>query len=543
MKTNQNLRAAVWYYYRRALPALLICIGLSLAFGLITVSENGLSNLTMVGANGRIFWMFFMLFSAKSLDNVFLQTSISRKTQYKALLGFLPFGALAAAVNMLLVCGSILLYNATMEEQLKQFSSIPKEDFPFSIFYYTNGFSEDTAAGTLLVLALVLSTIKILRGMVFGVLLAKLLRKLSQQKLSKPIMILIVGSVIVLLFMLSMLGEGGLSGRGTGIFNFIRTVFFGNGGTSATLSVLFADIMMLCIYLLLLRLCDGAGHLQKKRVVRNCVSIAILLVLCVLNTCFFTPAAVNLLECQPVKYYDSETGKEQKIYNYKPSETAFRLLHFQRKFATPTYKQNLDWHLFRFYYMAPMIDDYMSQRVPDYESTAVDYANYADGAALLDDLLAHQLKTDYYNALPLITPADSTFNQNRIQYDANKNLLKAAIAYHCSNGNFERGVQIFEEGMASDDLTNFNTVEKYGELLQEFFGKDAAVSAWAAEQYEFLANACIQQAEKLEAATEPGIYVIEPWRNTAEKYRTNADLLRAGEPLDSEPVDLNALNA
>lgn len=541
MKTNQKLRAAVWYYYRRALPALLICTGISLLFGLVTAPGNGLSRLTMFGVNGRFFWMLFMLFSAKSFENVFLQTSISRKTQYKAFLRFLPFGVLVATLNMLLVCGSILLHNALLDEQLKRFSYVPIEDLPFSVFHYTNGFSEDTAGGTLLLLALVLSTLKILRGMVFGVLLAKLLQKFSQQKLSKPIKILIVGSVLVLLFMLSMLGEGGLTSvLGSGIFYFICTVFFGNGGASATLSVLFADILMLCIYLLLLRLLDGAGHLQKKRVVRSGVSIAVLLVLCVLNTCFCTPAAVNLLECHPEKYYDSETGKDKTAYNLQPNETAFRLLQMQRKFATPTYKQNLDWHLFRFYYMPATIDCYMSQKVPNYKSTAVDYVYYADGAALLDGLLAYQIKTEYYYNLPLISPANNTFNQDWMRYETNKNILEATMAYHCSNQNPERSMQLFEDAMANDDLTDFNTVKKYGGLLSVFFTDEADVAAWVTEQYDFLADICIQKAEEVEASAEPGLYAFAPWRDIGEKYRKNADALRAGETLEIYSFDLNA---
>lgn len=479
-------KATIGYYYKRALLPLFICTAVFAVFTLLTARENIIQSATAFGFNGRFFWCAYMFFAYKGFENLFDQQSVSRKARFCALVGFLPFSVLVAAVNLLLCYGGILLYNHYCQTQiLKNLSAvfwkycmISDAEIPRHLFLGLTGISENGSTGALLALGILLCALSVMRGMAFGVLLARLFRKLPR----RIVFLLALGgtaifaAICVLITLQSTATDAYFWGLAAGSF------FFGNGGANATLSVLFADVYMLCLYLILLRLTDGTVHVQKpnfrKQIARAAIGFALILVLGVCNMLLCTPTLVNALERTKTLRTDN-TGKPVAEYTYAPDERALRLLRLQTKLALPAYRISCLSALAQNYYLDGTLES----------------LSYADGAAIYDELLqtfensVGNLTVDF----PLLYPVTDTFSpaeKANTPYTKKNEVLADACLYFSSHGEPARAKRAYEAVVQPEDFWGTHDIfmcEAALNCITPYFDNEQD-RLWAAEQFDVLAD-------------------------------------------------------
>ncbi|MGN0519609.1 MAG: hypothetical protein ACI4LB_02605 [Candidatus Fimenecus sp.] len=512
-------KATVRYDYRRALLPLCICTAVFAIFTWLTARDNIIQSATAFGFNGRFFWCAYMFFAYKGFENLFDQQSVSQKTRFRALVGFLPFSGLVAAANLLLCYGGILLYNHYCQTQILQNSSavlwkyfmISDAEIPRHLFFGLTGISGNGSAAFLIVLGLLLCALSVIRGMLFGVLLARLFHKLPR----RIAFLLALGGtaifagVCVLINLQSTATDTYFCGLAVGSF------LFGNGGANATLSVLFADVYMLCLYLILLRLTDGTVFRRKstfrKQITRAAIGCALILVLGVCNVLLCTPTLVNALERTKTLRTDHK-GNPVAEYTYAPDERAFRLLRLQTKFALPAYRISC---------LSALAQNY-------YIDGTLEYLSYADGAAVFDELLqtfdnsANKLTVDF----PLLYPAADTFaaveNANT-PYEEKSEILANACLYFSKHGDIERAKRAYEAVVQPDFLIGRHDIFMCAATLNciTLYIDNEQDRLWAAEQFDALAD-----------ITEKAQYEYSDSDNA--RFRQSAAELRGEEISDSE---------
>ncbi|MGN0571857.1 MAG: hypothetical protein ACI4K9_06725 [Candidatus Fimenecus sp.] len=479
-------KATVRYYYRRALLPLCICTAVFAFFTWLTARDNTIQSATAFGFNGKFFWCAYMFFAYKGFENLFDQQSVSRKTRFRALVGFLPFSGLVAAVNLLLCYGGILLYNHYGQTQILQNSNavywkyclISDAEIPWRLFLGLTGISETGNAAVLIVLGLLLCALSVMRGMLFGVLLARLFHKLPR----RIAFLLALGStaifagVCILINLQSTATDTYFCGLAAGSF------LFGNGGANATLSVLFADVYMLCLYLILLRLTDGTVFRRKstfrKQMTRVAIGFVLILVLGVCNVLLCTPTLVNALERTKTLHTDHK-GNPVAEYTYAPNERAFRLINLQTKFALPAYRISC---------LSALAQNYYLGGTPECLS-------YADGAAVFDELLqTFEKKSSYLTVdFPLLYPAADTFaaveNANA-PYTKKTEVLADACLYFASHGEPARAKRAYSAVIRPEDFVGTHEIFMCEASLNciTLYSDNEQDCLWAAEQFDALAD-------------------------------------------------------
>lgn len=515
-------KATVRYYYRRALLPLCICTAVFAVFTWLTARDNGIQSATAFGFNGRFFWCAYMFFAYKGFENLFDQQSVSRKARFRALVGFLPFSGLVAAVNVLLCYGGILLYNHDCQTQILQNSSavfwkyclISDAEIPWHLFLGLTRISENGSAAFLIALGVLLYALSVMRGMLFGVLLARLFHKLPR-RIAFLLGIggtAILAGVCVLITVQSSATDAYFCGLAAGSF------LFGNGGANATLSVLFADVYMLCLYLILLRLTDGTVFRNKanfrRQITRAAIGFALIFVLGVCNVLLCTPTLVNALERTKTLRTDN-TGKPVAEYTYAPDERAFRLINLQKKFALPAYRISC---------LSALAQNY-------YVDGTLECLSYADGAAVFDELLqtfddrrVDQLTVNF----SMLYPTADTFSpveNASTPYEEKSEILANACLYFSKHGDIERAKRAYEAVVQPDFLIErrrhdifmcaaaLNCITLYIDSEQD--------RLWVAEQFDALAD-----------ITEKAQYEYSDSDNA--RFRQSAAELRGEEVSNSE---------
>lgn len=506
-------KATVRYYYRRALLPLCICTAVFAFFTWLTARDNIIQSATAFGFNGRFFWCAYMFFAYKGFENLFDQQSVSRKARFRALVGFLPFSGLVAAVNLLLCYGGILLYNHYCQTQILQNSSalfwkyclISDAEIPRRLFFGLTGISGNGSTGTLLALGILLCALSVMRGMLFGVLLARLFHKLPR----RIAFLLALGGtaifagVCVLITVQSSATDTYFCGLAAGSF------LFGNGGANATLSVLFADAYMLCLYLILLRLTDGTVFRRqstfRKQITRAAIGCALILVLGVCNVLLCTPTLVNALERTKTLHTDN-TGKPVAEYTYAPNERAFRLINLQKEFALPAYRISC---------LSALAQNY-------YVDGTLECLSYADGAAVFDELLqtfddrrVDQLTVDF----SLLYPTADTFapvENATTPYTKKTEVLADACLYFSSHGEPARAKRAYEAVVQPEDFWNTHDIFmcEAGLNCITLYSDNEQDRLWAAEQFDALADR-VQAFQYSETETD----MIARLRRSAAKLR------------------------
>lgn len=505
-------KATVRYFYRRALLPLLICTAVFAFFTWLTARDNTVQSVTAFGFNGRFFWCAYMFFAYKGFENLFDQQSVSRKTRFRALVGFLPFSGLVAAVNLLLCYGGILLYNHYCQTQILQNSSalfwkyclISDAEIPRRLFLGLTGISENCSTGALLALGILLCALSVMRGMLFGVLLARLFHKLPR----RIAFLLALGGtaifagVCILINLQSTATDTYFCGLAAGSF------LFGNGGANATLSVLFADVYMLCLYLILLRLTDGTVLRRKsnfrRTITRAAIGCALILVLGVCNVLLCTPTLVNALERTKTLHTDN-TGKPFAEYTYAPNERAFRLINLQTKFALPAYRISC---------LSALAQNY-------YADGTLECLSYADGAAVFDELLqTFENSVDQFTVdFSLLYPTADTFaaveNAN-VPYTIKTEVLADACLYFASHGEPARAKRTYEAVVQPEDFWGTHDIFMCEAVLNciTLYSDNEQDRLWAAEQFDALADR-VQAFQYSETETD----MIARLRRSAAKLR------------------------
>lgn len=507
-------KATIGYYYKRALLPLCICTAVFAFFTWLTARDNIIQSATAFGINGRFFWCAYMFFSYKGFENLFDQQSVSRKTRFRALVGFLPFSGLVAAVNLLLCYGGILLSNRYWQQHMSTYRITSSAEIPKQLFLGLTRISGNGSTGALIALGILLCALSVMRGMLFGVLLARLFHKLPR-RIAFLLGIggtAILAGVCVLITVQSSATDAYFCGLAAGSF------LFGNGGANATLSVLFADVYMLCLYLILLRLTDGTVFRNKanfrRQITRAAIWFALILVLGVCNVLLCTPTLVNALERTKTLHTDN-TGKPVAEYTYAPDERAFRLINLQTKFALPAYRISC---------LSALAQNY-------YVDGTLECLSYADGAAVFDELLrtfddrrVDQLTVDFSLLYPTADTFSPVENANP-PYEEKSEILANACLYFSKHGDIERAKRAYEAVVQPDFLIErrrydifmcaaaLNCITLYIDSEQD--------RLWVAEQFDALAD-----------ITEKAQYEYSDSDNA--RFRQSAAELRGEEVPDSE---------
>lgn len=511
-------KATIGYYYKRAFLPLILCTAVFAIFTLLTAArENLILSATAFGFNGRFFWCAYMFFAYKGFENLFDQQSVSRKIRFRALVGFLPFSVLVAVVNLLLCYGGILIDNRARQAEnlsasLQAFRLIPDAEIPRHLFLGLTGGAENGSVGLLLVLGVLLCALSVMRGMLFGVLLARLFHKFPRRIafLLAFGCTAIFAAVCILIACRSGVSDAYFWGAAAASF------FFGNNGANATLSVLFADIYMLCLYLILLRLTDGSVHFKKpayrRQITRAAIGCALILVCGIGNVLLCTPTLVNALERTKTMRID-QSGKPVTEYTYAPDNRAFQLLHLQAKLALPAYRTACLSALAQNYYL----------------SNALETAAYADGAAIYDELLQTfensigSLSVDF----PLLHPAAETFSATEPYaelYTQKAEILADACLYFSSHGEPARAKRAYSAVVQTDSFSGRRDILLWEAAINSItiYLDNEQDRLWAAEQIDVLAD----YLEPFGSDTAP---------ERARLRRSAADL-RGEEIPDSETV-------
>lgn len=470
-------RATISYYYKRALLPLLICTVVFAVFTLLTASQESILPVTALGFNGRFFWCAFMLFAYKGFENIFAQQSVSQKMKFKALLCFLPFSFIVAAVNVLLCYGGILLSNRYWQQHMSIYGIVSSAEMPKHLFLGLTGFSEYGSAGLLIALGLLLYALSVMRGMLFGVLLARLFQKLPR----RIGFLLGVGGAAVFSAICYLLAYGSAPFLYFG--QTLASFLYGNSGASSTLSVLFADLLMLAFHLILLRLTDGTVLRQKptfrKQMTRAAVGIVLILVFGVGNVLFFTPAPVNTLARRKTTAVTTN-GNLSASYVYEPDERAFQLLHLQKELAVlPAYRVACLSALAQNYYL----DD------------SLENLSYADGADVFDELLqSPEFEFRSFAVhLPLLYPVADGFSSVETAngpYVRKTETLANACFYFSKHGDIERAKRAYEAVAQPDFMIERRDIFMCKAALNciTLYTDDEADRLWAAEQVDALAD-------------------------------------------------------
>lgn len=513
-------KATIAYYYRRAFLPLILCTAVFTAFILLTASSESISTATALGFNGKFFWCAYMLFAYKSFENLFDQQSVSRKTRFRALVGFLPFSFVIAAVNLLLCYGGIRLFNHFQKVQLLQnpeasylkYFLISDAQIPKYLFSALTGGTENGSAVLLLVLGVLLCALSVMRGMLFGVLLSRLFHKFPR----RIALILALGGTAIFAAICMLISY---RGEGSDIYAVTASLFFGNNGANATASVLFADLYMLCLYLILLQLTDGTVSSKKptfrKKITRAAIAGALILVCGLCNVLLCTPIPVNALERTKTEY-TNQNGNSVVKYTYVPNEQAFRLLNLQAKLALPAYRTACLSALAQNYYL----------------NDALETLSYADGAAIYDELLQTFENSigSFAVDFPLLYPAADTFSAENVSapYRKKTEILLNACMYFSSHGEAERAKRAYSTAVQPETFSGANDVFMCEAALNciTLYLDSEQDRLWAAEQMDVLAD----RMETFDDIHAP----------SAVRLHQSAALLRGEEIPDNETVNTGA---
>lgn len=471
-------KATIRYYYKRAFLPLILCTATFAVFTLLTASGESILPVTALGFNGRFFWCACMFFTYKSFENLFCQQSVSRKAQFRALVGFLPFSFIAAAVNLLLCYVGILLSGRYWQQQISAYGSVSSAEMPKHLFLGLTGFSEYGSATFLIALGILLHALSVMRGMLFGALLSRLFHKFPRRI---ALMLTFGGAAIFVAICILIANRYGISntydwGSVTASF------FFGNSGANATLSVLFADIYMLCLYLILLRLTDGTVSFKKpnfrKHLTRAAIAGVLILMCGICNVLLCTPTPVNTLERTKTQLTDS-SGNSVTKYTDMPNEQAFRLLKLQAKAAMPAYRTACLSALAQNYYL----------------NDALETVDYADGAAIFDELLqTFENNIGSFSVyFPLLYSAQDTFSalENAdTPYNQKTEVLQNACLYFTSHGEPARAIHTYSAAVQPEIFSSPRDVFMCESALNciTIHLDSEQDRLWAAEQMDVLAD-------------------------------------------------------
>lgn len=469
-------KATIRYYYKRAILPLILCTVTFAVFTLLTASEESILPVTALGFNGRFFWCAYMFFAYKGFENLFDQQSVSKKTRFRALVGFLPFSVLIAVVNLLLCYVGILLSGRYWQQQMSAYGSVSSAEMPKHLFLWLTGFSEYGSAAFLIALGLLLYTLSVMRGILFGVLLARLFQKLPQR--SRFLFGVGGAAVFAAICFLLAYGSAPFLYFGQALASFL----YGNSGASSTLSVLFADLLMLSFYLILLRTTGGTVSRQKpafrRQITRAAVGIVLIVTLGIGNVLFFTPAPANTLTRRKMPAVTTD-GKAFTAYVYEPDERAFQLIRLQKELAIfPAYRTACLSALAQNYYL----------------DGTLEYLSYADGAAVFDELLQifEYRRNTFALDFPALYPAANTFlsvEATNTPYEKKTEILPNACLYFSKHGDIEHAKHAYETVAQPDFLINRSDVFMCEAALNciTLYMDSEQDRLWTAEQFDALA--------------------------------------------------------
>lgn len=375
----RKLRAAVWQYYKRFLPPFAVCVILILIFQWLdrVVATFNLPFMTL-------FFFLFILATANTLDRIFLQMQMPRRTQQKAFFAFLPSVFLGAGAG---VCIARLLAAAAEHSKIRA----PRTA---SEVFQTTLFGTEIFGGSMARITF-LSFLLCALSLLVAAVMARVLFVFWQSAVRKTLLLigvplLILSGLPLLIFMMyidmveytfdTFIPEG------------IYTFFFGNA--YAAPSLFSAKAVQLTVLLLCLRwdyhFTKTEQHKEKARhkAVLTAVRVAAVCAVTALGIVvvhYCTPVMVNHYEADPAVYekrrqehalaYDSYWDRAE-TFLHQPNEKAYRLLQTQEKFAEEPYRIHIARHITDKYYAPNLHLPYT-----DFESGRAYYEAYLNHAA------------------------------------------------------------------------------------------------------------------------------------------------------------------
>lgn len=392
----QKLRAAVWQYYKRFLPLLIVCIFFSRLLQGLGRGPLGFPFMTP-------FFFLFVLCTGNTLDRLFLQMQLSRRTQQKALWAFLPTALLGAGAD---VCIARMLAHSASSP-----TRVPRIDNEVAYFQETL-FGTEIFGGSMARitwLSFLLCTLTLLIA-IFSARVVYTFWNVISRSTKIGLLIVIAAFAffalpIFWLFAVLASEEAGAEATELGLGAF----FFGNAYSAP--SLFSAKIIQLTVLALLLRFLQNRGDCKERRKVKSphrtaalCVRIAAVCAVAAFGVCtvyYCTPVAVTRIEFNKTGWKNRNKSFYVDIDNpidtdseemsiYLPREKAYRLLQTQEKLAEAPYRAHIARHMINRYYAptkAPLpYTDYESGK--QYFETAVvsdtAYTVYADSAYGLD---------------------------------------------------------------------------------------------------------------------------------------------------------------
>ncbi len=354
-----TLRAARLYYRLLPLP-FCICMLFSAGWALFWSFNPELAGCT-THFFISLFFFLFVLLAGHQFDKLSLQFQISRRTQKKAFIAFLPAALLGAAANGLLT-------GASQRGELTEVYNTVADRFQNELLGKVV-FSGNPAKIVLLSILLEMLTIACL------MLLARVLLSFLKESSRKTKCIAAAVSICVLF--LYWVAE---NQNPSYLADAIKIFLF--GADISALSLFCARTVWLGVLALLYTLETFAelgkrtkkDQRKKRRSILLSRTAVICLMLCVnaVSVWYCSPVAVNICE------YDRDYIQNDFVYDYSvykkccsPNEKAYRLLQAQERLASKVYRWHITKHMLEIYYVPGSSPDYT-----DYETGKRYYETY-----------------------------------------------------------------------------------------------------------------------------------------------------------------------
>lgn len=396
----QKLHAAVWQYYKLFLSFFFICAGIYAVYFFVCA----LLNSTFVPFPFvTLFFFLFVFCTGNTLERLFLQMQIPRRTQQKAFWAFLPAALLGAAVKVL---SAHTAYFGGMEQYC------PKSYYVQQALYGEEIFGGSLARVTLL--SLLLNTLTLL-----SVILAARVLYVFWKNTTWVCKVLVCVAIAVVLSVYGI--SQTLEDLTDNVFlSAVYAFFFGNAHAAPSLlcaKCVQIAFLSLCLHLLYAHQAKKHCHKVKSahKTAFACIgagAVCAVTVLGILSVYYCTPVAVNhyeldkeqLAQRQQVYLYGNFAKDDLYTYNstsYKPNEKAYRLLQTQERFAETPYQIHIARHMADKYY------------TPD---TALPYTDFESGRRYYETYLTAAFKSDYGDAQAYLYPP-TVFSSLRFEAD------------------------------------------------------------------------------------------------------------------------------
>lgn len=344
----KKFRAAVWQYYKRFLPLFIVCIFFSRLLQGLGRGPLGFPFMTP-------FFFLFVLCTGNTLDRLFLQMHLPRRTQQKAFWAFLPTALLGAGADTYIA--RILAHSAISPTR------VPHIDNEVAYFQEIL-FNEEIFGGSMARITW-LSFLLCALSLLVALLAARVLFVFWKSAAWKSLLLL--GVYLLADFGLRWFTAYSEYTADMFLLEGLHTFLFGNA--YAAPSLFCAKAVQLTVLSLCLSIGNRFGskeqhkeNFQGKTVftVLRGVAVCAVTVLGICAVYYCTPVAVNHYEIDEQVF---ETRKQPHAYAYtatdfyisknflhQPDEKAYRLLQTQEKFAEEPYQLHIARHIADKYY-------------------------------------------------------------------------------------------------------------------------------------------------------------------------------------------------